>query len=255
MSVNEKMTAIADKIRHYTYETEKLTLDDMANKIEMVNLSGYNNGFTEGMQSGYTTGYDEGKMQGVDEGYIAAIEEINPELLEIISIQESYIYPTILFYFDRTEYHVRESEAYWTDKISFKGDWMDQHGLVWNNNGYAKWESYLIVDSQNNYVKYNDIIKNLEQYFSTTQFRFFIQCDDGNKYTIEFDMYGETNTDLMYLSNAISGFEMIMDENYNPIGYYFTPENSEKKYYISHDYNHIELEDTINATLVEGGNE
>ena len=62
MSVNEKMTAIADRIRHYAYETGKLTLDDMANKIEMVNLSGYNSGFTEGMQSGYTTGFEEGKQ-------------------------------------------------------------------------------------------------------------------------------------------------------------------------------------------------
>lgn len=255
MSVNEKMTAIADTIRNHTSETYKLTLDAMPGEINRACMINRLNGSTEGYNIGYSAGHEEGKTEGIEEGYNSATEEINTELLEVIELQESYIYIMVTFRFNEKEYTLRESEAYWTDKISFKEDWMDQPGPIWNYNGYAKWEYYLIVDSQNNYVKYNDAIKNLEQYDTTTQFRFFIQCDDGNKYTIEFDLYGETSTELSYLSNAISGFEMIMDEDdYNPTGYYFTPKNSEKKYYISYDYNDIELEDTINATLVEEGN-
>lgn len=68
MSVNEKMTAIADRIRLYTGGTKKLTLDNMPEEIGMVNISGFNNGFTEGRESGYLIGYEEGKAQGIEEG-------------------------------------------------------------------------------------------------------------------------------------------------------------------------------------------
>ena len=68
-------------------------------------------------------------------------------------------------------------------------------------------------------------------------------------------MYGEVSTELSYLCHYIGEFEMIMDEGYNPLGgYYFTPKNSEKKYFVSDDYNYIKLDGTINATLVEEGN-
>lgn len=43
-TVNEKMTAIADNIRSYTGETEKLSLDDMAENIEKVYEAGQNSG-------------------------------------------------------------------------------------------------------------------------------------------------------------------------------------------------------------------
>ena len=252
MSVNEKMTAIADRIRNYTGGTRKLTLDDMPEEIGMVMLSGYNNGFTEGVQSGYTTGYDEGKMQGIDEGYTAVIEEINPELLEIISIQESYIYPTILFYFDGTEYHLQESEAYWTDKLSFGTDWMEPTP-IWNDKGYAKWEYYSIVDSQNNLIKYNDTIKDLETYRTSGLMEFFIQCNDGNKYTIKFENWdGGVSLENITDDNR---FTPTRDDNYNYSGCYFTPEENGKKYFISPEYSYINLGDTVNATLVEGGNE
>lgn len=69
MSVNEKMTAIADQIRLFTGESKKLTLDDMADEIDMVHISGYNNGFSEGTSSGYALGYDEGKTEGHTSGY------------------------------------------------------------------------------------------------------------------------------------------------------------------------------------------
>ena len=68
MSVNEKMTAIADRIRLYTGGTKKITLDDMPEEIGMVNISGYNNGFTEGRESAYLIGYEEGKAQGIEVG-------------------------------------------------------------------------------------------------------------------------------------------------------------------------------------------
>lgn len=68
MSVNEKMTAIADRMRLYTGETRKLTLDDMPEEVGMVNISGYNNGFTEGRESAYLIGYEEGKVEGIEEG-------------------------------------------------------------------------------------------------------------------------------------------------------------------------------------------
>ncbi len=54
MSVNSKMTAIADTIRSYTEETEKLSLDGMAEKIALVHSKGYDSGFNQG----YTDGSD-----------------------------------------------------------------------------------------------------------------------------------------------------------------------------------------------------
>ena len=57
MSVNEKMTAIADKMRSYTHNENKLTLDDMASEVDAV----YHAGAT--LVDGYSTGkqaqYDE----------------------------------------------------------------------------------------------------------------------------------------------------------------------------------------------------
>ena len=69
MSVNEKMTAIADAIRGYGSITGKLNLDEMANKIGTVYLNGYDlgrvqgeeAGFSEGVQKGYGLGFEEGK--------------------------------------------------------------------------------------------------------------------------------------------------------------------------------------------------
>lgn len=47
MSVNEKMTAIADAIRDKTGGTEKLTLDDMP--IAIAEIAGYNEGYNKGV--------------------------------------------------------------------------------------------------------------------------------------------------------------------------------------------------------------
>lgn len=54
MSVNSKMTAIADTIRSYTQDSEKLSLDGMAEKIALVHSKGYDSGFNQG----YTDGRD-----------------------------------------------------------------------------------------------------------------------------------------------------------------------------------------------------
>lgn len=60
MSVNEKMTAIADNIRQYTGSTEKLNLDQMAEAVHDV--------FTVGDLYGYGVGYEDGHTEGVEQG-------------------------------------------------------------------------------------------------------------------------------------------------------------------------------------------
>ena len=60
MSVNSKMTAIADTIRSYTKETEKLSLDGMAEKIALVHSKGYDSGFNQGYTDGSDAEYNRG---------------------------------------------------------------------------------------------------------------------------------------------------------------------------------------------------
>jgi hypothetical protein len=64
MSVNEKMTAIADSIRGYTTITKPLSLDEMPSGINDVYNSGYSVGYTLGNQAGF----DIGKVEGIEEG-------------------------------------------------------------------------------------------------------------------------------------------------------------------------------------------
>jgi len=57
MSVNEKMTAIADTIRAYTDGTEQLGLDQMAQQVQTVYLSGvYDAAYRSGCDDGYAQG-------------------------------------------------------------------------------------------------------------------------------------------------------------------------------------------------------
>lgn len=107
MSVNEKMTAIADAIRDKTKETEPLTLDAMATEIPKVfdigYVTGYNDGNSDGLNQGmelgkqegrnegYEMGYEEGKTEGVEEGYNKCLEESDKEIAELIALQEEYI--------------------------------------------------------------------------------------------------------------------------------------------------------------------
>ncbi len=239
MSVNEKMTAIADKIRHYTYETEKLTLDDMANKIDLVMLSGYNNGFVEGEQSGYTTGFDEGKT--------TAQEEITGELNEILLLQDSYINPKISFIFIGIEYSLSEKEAYWTDKLSFPADWSEELFNISNNNGYASWAIYNIEDSEGNLIKYNASIKNNEIYTSSFKIEFTIKTDNGNTYLITTDGDG-LSVQAHDLPNSDSRFLYDGD-------LYFTPEETGLTYKLLGTDSGIYIGSVVEATLVEGENE
>ncbi len=68
-TVNEKMTAIADNIRSYTGDTEKLSLDDMAENIEKVYEAGQNSGgnyeeiYLAGQKSIFERIQDGGKTQ------------------------------------------------------------------------------------------------------------------------------------------------------------------------------------------------
>lgn len=65
MSVDEKMTAIADAIRGYTSKSDKLNLDGMATGISEV----YGNGRTEGYSEGHSEGLSEGREQGYSFGF------------------------------------------------------------------------------------------------------------------------------------------------------------------------------------------
>lgn len=242
MSVNEKMTAIADSIRGYTTITKPLSLDEMP--------SGINDVYNSGYSVGYTTGFGEGKAQGIDEGYNTATEEINVELSEIISIQESYIYPTILFYFSGTEYRLQESEAYWTDKLSFPVDWDPYVTInIYNQNGYAIWDMYSIEDSEGNLVKYSASIKNNEDYILGSKIEFTIKTNDGNTYLIT-----SLSSSVLIMASDLpySDSRFVYDDDSN---LYFTPEENGKKYFIQLESNDIYLGDVISAILVEGGNE
>lgn len=72
MSVNEKMTAIADAIRVYTGSEATMGLDAMAANIESVHIAGYNSGWDQGMRDGQAfgrqEGYADGKAAGIEEG-------------------------------------------------------------------------------------------------------------------------------------------------------------------------------------------
>lgn len=68
MSVNEKMTAIADKIREFTIGENKLSLDEMPTEIDRVHQIGFENGVAKGESDGYQAGYTEGEKVGIAAG-------------------------------------------------------------------------------------------------------------------------------------------------------------------------------------------
>lgn len=73
MSVNEKMTNIADAIRENSTLTEQLTLDRMVFGVEQVHINGWNGGYSKGLADGhaiyYNEGYNKGLTDGKKEGY------------------------------------------------------------------------------------------------------------------------------------------------------------------------------------------
>lgn len=62
-TVNEKMTAIADRIRSYTGDTEPLTLDEMPSAIE----DGASKAYIDGVRYGEGIGIKDGKQAQYDE--------------------------------------------------------------------------------------------------------------------------------------------------------------------------------------------
>ena len=68
MSVAEKMTAIADKIRGLLGIEELLTLDDMPDKIGEVDEQAWQVGITDGYSNGFADGYVEGESAGFSNG-------------------------------------------------------------------------------------------------------------------------------------------------------------------------------------------
>lgn len=67
MSVAEKLTAIADRIRSYSQRTDKLTLDGMVNGIDDVHNNGVSVGEQYGKQIGEAIGIEQGKKDAYDE--------------------------------------------------------------------------------------------------------------------------------------------------------------------------------------------
>jgi hypothetical protein len=63
MSVNEKMTLIANKIRSYTGDTDPLTLDEMPDAIQL----GWFEGRREAAETAYNEGIEQGKKSQYDE--------------------------------------------------------------------------------------------------------------------------------------------------------------------------------------------
>ena len=69
MSVDSKMTAIADTIRSYTGKNGKLGLSDMPGAIdEAVAANGYDAGYGKGYEDGEASGYQNGYADGNDAG-------------------------------------------------------------------------------------------------------------------------------------------------------------------------------------------
>ena len=66
MSVAEKLTAIADRIRSHTKKTDKLTLDGMASGVQEVYEYGWSGGYGEGLDHGVVQGIEEGLQNAYD---------------------------------------------------------------------------------------------------------------------------------------------------------------------------------------------
>jgi hypothetical protein len=64
MSVNEKMTAIADAMREYGKMDNRLTLDDMAQAPALIHEQAYQQGEMDGYSAGEEAGFVVGKEQG-----------------------------------------------------------------------------------------------------------------------------------------------------------------------------------------------
>ena len=75
MSVNEKMTDLANSIRAKTGGTEKLSLEQMAGGVDEVYSIGRLQGYNEGYDIGYDTGHSTGEKRGYNEGREAGQEE------------------------------------------------------------------------------------------------------------------------------------------------------------------------------------
>lgn len=170
MSVNEKMTAIADAIREKTNLTEPLTLDDMAKNIPLVygngyvagnedgfangeehgKIIGYEEGFVNGETSGHAAGLEEGYSQGYFEGYSEGEEEgleytLNG-LIEITKIQESYLAEPMSFYImSMVTYEAEKIECMTSDT------WED---IVANDYNGIISQDGIYIDEYDNYVKY-----------------------------------------------------------------------------------------------------
>ena len=75
ISVNEKLTAIADKIRSYSGTLAPLTLDEMPAAIDKAAYEEFHNGFNQGTSTGIEIGYAEGLEAGQEQGKQAQYDE------------------------------------------------------------------------------------------------------------------------------------------------------------------------------------
>lgn len=71
MSVNEKLTAIANNIRYYAGTSAPYSLDGMASGVVEAYDSGNRLGYNRGFEEGAVSGHEEGFLTGYEKGYAA----------------------------------------------------------------------------------------------------------------------------------------------------------------------------------------
>lgn len=115
MSVNEKMTAIADAIRDKTGETEALTLDDMATAISEV--------YDAGKQAEYDRFWDTHQINGTRNIYAGAFagwRGVNFKPKYKIAPKGSTVAWYMFYAFNRTEQTMFDMSPY-NDMLDFSG--------------------------------------------------------------------------------------------------------------------------------------
>lgn len=158
MSVAEKLTAIADAIRRYAREPlGKLTLDEMAENVEMV--------YSIGVEDGEPLGFEEGKNEGIEQGKKDAYDyfwDTFQQNGERVLYQNAFgcqwtvelfkpkyqMIPTsafYMFYSNLSEYLVIEDFVDFCDELAIEqGKTFETHPDMFDENGH-----YQLIDFKN----------------------------------------------------------------------------------------------------------
>lgn len=144
MSVNQKMTTIADAIRCYTKGTEKMGLDAMASGVEDVYVSGLINGRSQG----YDNGYDEGRASGYQDGVIEGKASVLFEVHKITVSSDSPSAATPNYWLRNSEFvkqHCND-EGFAIQLISLQ-TFTDGHAVSYGYNGNRQ-----VIDNGGNLI-------------------------------------------------------------------------------------------------------